>query len=93
MPEVRSRKPEAYRSVLGDFESPKAEQFYVDVLRRMTPEQKWTAACELWQLAVDAARAQVRAAHPDWTEVQVRAEVAQRILEANGTARLPVPSH
>jgi len=79
-----------YRSLLGDFESPKAEAFYVGVLRRMTPEQKWQAAFELWQLAVEIARAGVRADHPDWPDAQVRAEVARRILEAHGTARLPV---
>ena len=81
-----------YRSALGDFESPKAEQFYVEVLRRMTPEQKWQAAFELWQMAVDTARAYVRVQHPDWSDSQARAEVARRILEANGAKRLPVPS-
>lgn len=80
-----------YQSLLGDFESPQAEQFYVEVLRRMTPEQKWLAAFELWELTVEAARAHVRAAHANWPETRVRAEVARRILEANGTARLPLP--
>lgn len=75
-----------YQSALGDFESPQAERFYIDMLRRMTPEQKWRAACELWQLSVDAARARTRADHPIWDEAQVRAEVARRILEANGAA-------
>ena len=80
-----------YHSLLGDFESPQAEAFYLDVLRRMTPEQKWQAAINLWQMAVDASRANVRAEHPDWPENQVRATVARRILEANGgAARLPV---
>jgi hypothetical protein len=78
------------RTLLGDFESPRAEQFYIETLRRMTPEQKWQAAFELWQLAVDAARARARADHPDWSEQQVRAEIARRILEENGAARLPV---
>jgi Rv0078B-related antitoxin len=81
-----------YRSALGDFESPKAEQFYVEVLRRMTPEQKWLAAFELWQMAVDTSRAYVRVQHPDWPESRVRAEVAQRILEANGAKRFLIPS-
>jgi hypothetical protein len=80
-----------YQSLLGDFESRQAEEFYLDVLRRMTPEQKWQAAINLWQMAVDASRANVRAEHPDWPENQVRSTVAQRILEANGgAARLPV---
>jgi hypothetical protein len=73
-----------YRSALGDFESQKAEQFYINVLRRMTPEQKWQAACELWQIAVDTSRAYVRAEHPDWPEARVRAEIAHRIMGANG---------
>ena len=82
-----------YQSALGDFDSPKAEQFYLGVLRRMTPEQKWLAAFELWEMAVEVSRARVRADHPDWPEPRVRAEVGRRILEANGTARLPVPRH
>jgi Rv0078B-related antitoxin len=79
-----------YHSLLGDFESPQAEEFYVNVLRRMTPEQKWQAAINLWEMAVEASRANVRAEHPDWPEKQVQATVARRILEANGgAARLP----
>lgn len=77
-----------YRSALGDFESEKAEQFYIDVLRRMTPTQKWQAAFELWQMAVDTTRARVAKDHPDWTTAQVRAEVARRIMEVNGAARV-----
>ncbi len=77
-----------YRSALGDFESPKAEQFYIEVLRRMTPDQKCQAAFELWQMAVDTSRAGVAQDHPDWTTAQVRAEVARRIMEANGAARI-----
>ena len=83
-----------YHSLLGDFESPRAEAFYIDVLRRMTPEQKWQAAIDLWEMAVEASRANVRAEHPDWPEEQVHATIARRILEAHGdTARLPFTSH
>ncbi len=80
-----------YRSLLGDFADAQAEERYLAIMRRMTPEQKWAAAFELWELAVEAARAGVRAQHPDWTEARVRAEVARRIIEAHGTARVPVP--
>ena len=73
-----------YRSLLGDFESPRAEEFYVNVLRRMTPKQKWQAAIDLWEMAVEASRANVCAEHPDWPEEQVRSTIARRILEANG---------
>lgn len=80
-----------YRSLLGDFESPQAEEFYVSALRRMTPEQKWQTAFDLWQAAVEASRAYLRVQHPDWLEEDIRATVARRILEANGgAARLPI---
>ncbi len=80
-----------YRSLLGDFADATAERRYLEIMRRKTPEQKWAIAFELWEMAVEAARAGVRAQHPDWAEAQVRAEVARRILEANGgAARLPV---
>lgn len=83
-----------YRSALGDFATREAEEFYLAVMRRMTPEQKWRAAIELWELAVEFARAGVRSSHPGWSEMQVQNEVARRILEMNGTtARLPVPGH
>jgi hypothetical protein len=80
-----------YRSLLGDFANAEAEARYVEIMRRMTPEQKWAMAFELWELAVEATRAGVRTQHPDWSEAQVQAEVARRILEANGgAARLPL---
>ena len=79
-----------YQSVLGDFESAKAEQFYIETLRRLNPEQKWRIACDLWQMGVETARAYLRAQHPDWPEAQVRAEIAARILDAYGTERCPV---
>jgi len=83
-----------YHSLLGDFESRRAEEFYLDVMRCLTPEQKWQIAINLWEMAVEAARANVRAEQPDWPEARVRATVAQRILEANGgAARLPTASH
>ena len=77
-----------YHSLIGDFANAEAEQFYLDVMRRMTPEQKWEAAFELWEMACEASRAGVRLQNPDWPEARVRAEVAQRIMEANGAARI-----
>lgn len=80
-----------YKSALGDFANQQAEAAYVNALRRMTAEQKYQTAFELWQMAVDTARARVRADHPEWAEERVRAEVARRIMELNGAARVPVP--
>lgn len=78
---------------MRDFDSLKAEQFYLDVLRRMTAEQRWNLACELWEMMTEAARAGIRARHPDWTEDRVQAELAQYIMEANGAARVPAARH
>lgn len=77
-----------YHSPLGDFANAEAEAFYLDVMRRKTPEERVAAACELWEMAVEASRAGVRLQHPHWPEARVRAEVAQRIMEANGAARI-----
>jgi hypothetical protein len=80
-----------YVSAIGDFESAAAEEFYLAVLRRMTPEQKWQVAIELWEMAVEAARSQLRSVHPDWQEDAIQAAVARRILESHGTTtRLPI---
>lgn len=82
-----------YKSALGDFANEQAERVYIETLRHMTPEQKWQAAFELWQMSVDTARARVRADHPDWAEERVRAEIARRIMELNGATRIPVSRH
>jgi hypothetical protein len=77
-----------YRSALGEFESEKAEQFYIEVLRRMTPDQKLEAALSLQEMAIETMREGVATDHPDWTPAQIQVEVARRIMEANGAARV-----
>jgi hypothetical protein len=81
-----------YRSALGDFESERAEQFYLSVMARKTPEQKWLIAIELWEMAVEAARSQLRSVHPDWPEADIQAAVARRILDSHGTTARRPPS-
>lgn len=73
---------------MSDFDSPQAEQFYLNIIRRMTAEQRWELAFELWEMTAEATRAGIRSRHPDWTEDQVQAELARRIMEANGAARV-----
>jgi hypothetical protein len=74
-----------YRSVFGEFESERAEQFYLERLRRMTVEQRWRIVAGMRQIAVNMVRAEVRAQHPDWAETQIRLEATRRIMEAHGT--------
>ena len=73
-----------YQSVFGEFESEKAEQFYLERLRRLTIEQRWRIVAELRQIAVDMVRAEVRKQYPDWEERQVNLEATRRIMEAHG---------
>ncbi len=73
-----------YRSVFGEFESEKAEQFYLDRLRRMTIEERWRAVAGMREIAVNMVRAEVRAQYLDWTETQIRLEATRRIMEAHG---------
>lgn len=74
-----------HHSVFGEFESEKAEQFYLDRLRRLTIEQRWRIVAGMRQIAVNLVRAEVRAQHPDWNEGQIRLEATRRIMEAHGT--------
>lgn len=73
------------QTVFGEFESEKAEQFYLERLRRMTVEQRWRIVAGLREVAVSMVRAEVRAQYPDWAEAQVRLEATRRIMEAHGT--------
>jgi hypothetical protein len=82
-----------YRSALGDFASAEAEAFYLEALRRMTPTEKWRAACELWALAVESMRADIHTQHAAWSDDQVEVAVAQRVMEANGAARVLAARH
>jgi hypothetical protein len=73
---------------MKEFDSPKAEQFYLDVIRRMTLEERWNLVFEMWEMGAETTRAGIRSQHPDWTEEQVREEFARRVMEANGAARI-----
>ncbi len=48
--------------------------------RAMTPAQRIAAACDAHDTAFAMTSAQVRRSHPDWTQSQVRAESARRLL-------------
>jgi len=74
-----------YQSVFGEFESEKAEQFYLDRLRRLTIDQRWRIVAGMRQIAVNMVRAEVRTQYPEWNEGQVKLEATRRIMEAHGT--------
>jgi len=74
-----------YISVFGEFANEKIEQFYRERLRQMTVEQRWRLVAEMREVAVNMVRAEVRAAHADWDETQVKLEATRRIMAAHGT--------
>ena len=50
-----------------------------EIIRKMTPAQKFAIARELYDTAWEIKKSALRAQHPDWTEEQVHARV-KRIL-------------
>jgi len=47
----------------------------IDILRRMTPEQRWRAAHRLYWTMRQHKAAFLQSEHPDWSERQVQDEV------------------
>ena len=52
----------------------------IEILRRMTPEQRWRAAHRLYWTCRRHKAAFLRSQHPDWPEPQVEDEV-RRIFQ------------
>jgi hypothetical protein len=50
-----------------------------DILRKMQPYETTALTAQAFESARELAAAQVMRTHPDWTEEQVRREVARRI--------------
>ncbi len=62
----------------------------IEILRRMTGEQRLVRAFELWKTACEISRAGIRAQHPQFSSADVERELARRIWIANGAAKLSV---
>jgi hypothetical protein len=52
----------------------------IAALKKMTPEQKVLAVCEMWNLAREMLATQIRERHPDWDEPMVWEEVRRRLI-------------
>ena len=55
---------------------------HLEILRRMTPEQKLEAAFDLYDTARELKAAGLRMQHPDWAEAQIQKEVSRIFLHA-----------
>ena len=65
------------RSMVSDFTSE-----YVAVLRRLSGEQKWRTAFNMFWSARALKAAGLREQHPDWSEEQVQKRVREIFLHA-----------
>ena len=54
----------------------------IEIFCRMTPEQRWDAANQLYWSARELKAAYLRSLHPDWPEAQVLDEVRRIFLYA-----------
>ncbi len=52
-----------------------AERIQREIIRKMTPAQKFAIAGELYDTAWEIKKSALRAQHPDWSEEQVHARV------------------
>jgi hypothetical protein len=55
---------------------------HIEILRRMTPEQKLEASFNIYWTARELKAAGLRMLHPDWTEEQVQEEVRRIFFHA-----------
>ena len=52
-----------------------ADRIQREIIRKMTPAQKFAIAGELYKTAWEIKRSALRAQHPDWSDEQVLARV------------------
>lgn len=75
---LADRIPTAYPCVVASDFTPE----YVVALRRLSGEQKWRTAFELYWSARELKAAALREQHPEWTEEQVQERVKEIFLHA-----------
>jgi hypothetical protein len=60
-----------------------------EILRRMTPAQKLSAANDMWRYARQRLVAHFRREHPDRDEKAINVAVSRRLLGSDWPARVP----
>ena len=59
---------------------PRTEWLRVKIYRGMTPQKRLDIVCSLNQTMRELAMGNIRHAHPDWTQAEVRRELRRRML-------------
>jgi hypothetical protein len=54
----------------------------IDILRKMSPGQRWVAARQLYWTVRRHKAAFLRSQHPEWSEEQVQSEIRRIFLQA-----------
>lgn len=60
-----------------------AERFHQEVLRKMSPSQKWEQARTLYETAWELKASGIRAQNPTWTEERVQDAVRRMFLHGH----------
>ena len=60
------------------------DDVHIEILRKMTPEQKLKTAMNLYYSARKLKAAWLRQIHPDWSEEKVQVEVKEIFANAGG---------
>jgi len=71
-----------------DYADAASFQKRVEILRRLSGEQRLMLAFEMWRTACQLTRDGIRAQFPNYSAAQVNQELARRIMIANGSARI-----
>lgn len=61
----------------------KADDAKREIIRSLSPAQKWEQLLRMREVAITLKRAGVRAAHSDWSDEQIDAEVRRIFLYAS----------
>ena len=76
----------ANRNVPADFDPQRLEPLdpiMMEIMSRKTPEERLAIAFRLNRFARDRIGGDLQVQHPDWTEEEVQAEVARRMLRGS----------
>lgn len=71
-----------------DYADAASFQKRVEILRRLSGEQRLMLAIEMWRTACQLTRDGVRAQFPNYSDAQVNRELARRIMIANGAGKI-----
>lgn len=83
LPILDSEMSREHGESLANVDRDELHPLQIEALRKMSPARKMQILCAAIQMARDVRAAAVRAAHPEWSERQIQADVSRQILLAS----------